>query len=215
MKDDKAVDGHAAPRTRDRRGNESATRDDILLAAAQLIASQGYGACTMRAISEAVNIKAGSLYYHFEGKQEIVVEIMNKGVEMLLDAVSDVLAGLPADAPFRDRLRAAVKAHIRSKVSRDTPFMQVYEHLTPAIKREGAEMRRKYTRLWFDLLDEGVRAGAIRPELDRGHFIPYLLSGLNRAPEWFNPDHITLDAATDLVMDVMLNGLFTAAGKDG
>lgn len=211
MKDQKGGNGRS--KAGDTASPENATRDDILRAAAELIATQGYSACTMRAISDRVNIKAGSVYYHFHGKQEIVVEIMNRGVEMMRDAVMDALATLPSEAGFRQKMRAAVRAHVGSKVDRETPFMQVYEHLTPAIKREGAEMRRQYTRLWFELFDEGIRLGEIRASLDRAHFIPFLLSGLNRAPEWLNPEHMTLDAAADLVMDLLLNGVFAENAK--
>ena len=48
-----------------------ATRDQILVEAARLFRHQGYAATTLRQIADAAGIKAGSIYYHFEGKDDI------------------------------------------------------------------------------------------------------------------------------------------------
>ena len=72
---------------------DSSTRDVILDSAARLIVEEGFAACTMRAISQRVQIKAGSLYYHFASKDDIVFEIMNLGAAMLHDAVIAADAG--------------------------------------------------------------------------------------------------------------------------
>ena len=53
----------------------NSVRREILDAAADIIVRQGYDACTMRAVAALVDMKAGSLYYHFKSKDEIVEEI--------------------------------------------------------------------------------------------------------------------------------------------
>ena len=93
-------------------GQENATREGILEEAAQLIVSEGFNACTMRSIAGRVNIKAGSLYYHFASKDEIVVEIMNKGTETLLEEVRGAVEDLPRTTPLVDRLSRAVHVHV-------------------------------------------------------------------------------------------------------
>lgn len=184
-----------------------ATRDDILEAAANLIVTQGYSACTMRSISEKVKIKAGSLYYHFASKDEIVVEIMNRGTEMLLDEVREALEQLPESAGFEDRLRKAVGVHVACKLDQATPFLQVYEHLTPVIKRQSREKRRVYTQLWMDMIEEGKRNGAVRKDLNTGFFVSYLLTGLNRLPEWFHRETMKIEDVTRMILDMTTNGI--------
>ena len=188
-------------------GQENATREGILEAAAQLIVSEGFNACTMRSISQRVNIKAGSLYYHFASKDEIVVEIMNKGTETLLEQVRSAVEDLPASTPFVDRLRRAVHVHISCKVDRELPLMQVYEHLTPVIKRQGRIVRKKYADFWKDLIAQGKATGEIRADLDLDLFAPYILSGLNRAPEWANIEHMKIEHVVDMVVETTMNGI--------
>lgn len=188
-------------------GQENATRAGILDAAAQLIVSQGFNACTMRSISQRVNLKAGSLYYHFASKDEIVVEIMNKGTETLLEQVSSAVEELPKDTPFVDRLRRAVLVHISCKIDRDLPLMQVYEHLTPVIKRQGRVVRKKYADFWKELFAQGKATGEIRADLDLDIFAPFILSGLNRAPEWANVEHAKIEDLVDMVVETTMNGI--------
>lgn len=194
---------------------ENATRESILEAAAWLIVDEGYGACTMRSISQKVNIKAGSLYYHFASKEEIVIEIMNKGVAMLLEEVRRADEALPADSPFFDRLRTAVWVHLSCLLDRNIPFMRVYDHLTVAIRMRGRAMRRKYSEFWKDLIEDGKRAGEVREDLNTALFVSYILSGMNRVPDWFNRDRSKVEEIADLVVGVSAIGIVTpsAAGK--
>ena len=206
----------SAKKTKKSRGaavQENATREGILEAAAQLIVSEGFNACTMRSISQKVNIKAGSLYYHFASKDEIVVEIMNKGTETLLEQVSSAVEELPESTPFVDRLRRAVHVHISCKIDRNLPLMQVYEHLTPVIKRQGRIVRKKYSDFWKNLVTEAKAAGEIRSDLDLDMFVPYFLSTLNRAPEWLNVEHMKIEDVVQMVVDTTMNGIAPKAAN--
>ena len=196
-----------ARKSRGAAGQENATREGILEAAAQLIVSEGFNACTMRSISQKVNIKAGSLYYHFASKDEIVVEIMNKGTETLLEQVSSAVDALPDSTSFVDRLRCAVHVHFSCKIDRNLPLMQVYEHLTPVIKRQGRVVRKKYADFWKDLITHGKDTGEIRSDLDLDMFVSYLLSGLNRAPEWANAEYMNIEDVVEMVVDTTMQGI--------
>src|SRR5712672_2428673 len=104
------------------RPNEAAqpnlTREQILAAAARLIVSRGYAACTMRAVADQVQIKAGSLYYHFASKDQIIKEILNSGIVMLTEQVRRKLDALSDDAAFAERIEVAIEAHISSMSDR-------------------------------------------------------------------------------------------------
>ncbi len=54
-----------------------ATRDQILVEAARLFRHQGYAATTLRQIADAAGIKAGSIYYHFGSKDEILGVVLD------------------------------------------------------------------------------------------------------------------------------------------
>lgn len=196
-----------APRARTRGGSEKATREEILLAAATLIMEDGYAACTMRSISDKVRIKAGSLYYHFKSKDEIILEIMNVGTVMLMDHVMRQVAALPDTASFDERLRTAVRAHVACNVDRTTPYMGVYQHLPPIIKRQARARRKVYSDFWVAFLEGGKATGDVAADLNLSIFIPYMLSGLSRISDWFRDDYMDVLEVADIIADTLIGGI--------
>lgn len=193
-----------------RRKRDKATRDEILLAAADLIVDKGYMACTMRSISERVNIQAGSLYHHFASKDEIVIEIMNSGVAMLMEQVQQAVEGLPPGAPFTERMAVGLRTHMACKLNRDLPFMRVYERLMPVTKRQGRHMRRKYAAFWVEMIEDGKRSGEVRPDIPSLPFVSWLLSALNTTPDWFSPEQLSFDDLMEMILKVTGRGILVA-----
>lgn len=56
---------------------DNKTRDKIILAAEELIASKGVNSFSLRDIAKYLNISTGSLYYHFKTKDEIISAIID------------------------------------------------------------------------------------------------------------------------------------------
>jgi AcrR family transcriptional regulator len=63
-------------------------REEILDAAASLFISQGLAATTTRQIAERVGIRQASLYYHFAGKDEILLELLTQSVRPSLQVAA-------------------------------------------------------------------------------------------------------------------------------
>ena len=56
-------------------------REEILKVAAQVFAERGIKEATVRDIGEAAGILSGSLYYHFDSKEQIVLKLLLPSVE--------------------------------------------------------------------------------------------------------------------------------------
>ena len=54
------------------------SKERILLSAARLFRDQGYAATTLRMIASLSEIKAGSIYYHFDSKESILIDVLNR-----------------------------------------------------------------------------------------------------------------------------------------
>ncbi|MET0448319.1 MAG: helix-turn-helix domain-containing protein [Aeromicrobium sp.] len=80
------------PRVSPQREGDLAPRDQILDAAAGLFAEHGYAGTSTRAIAERVGIRQASLYYHFAGKDEILLELLEISVRPSLAFVDALLA---------------------------------------------------------------------------------------------------------------------------
>jgi TetR/AcrR family transcriptional regulator, cholesterol catabolism regulator len=189
------------------RAKPGSVRREILDAAADLIVRQGYDACTMRAVAALVDMKAGSLYYHFKSKDEIVEQILNQGIETLYGRVAEAIRDLPKEAPFALRLSAAVEVHITSLVGKDQRYMHVYEHLPLMIRRRSRKMREKYAQLWHELFAQGVASGEAAHGHDLNLLVPYFLGGLNRVPEWSRASGASSAQIAGLAVATLLDGI--------
>ena len=58
----------------------ASTRERLLAAAQELIEEGGYGAASVAAIAERTGVAAGTLYRHFDSKQELFVEVFRSRV---------------------------------------------------------------------------------------------------------------------------------------
>lgn len=61
------------------------TKEKILNAALTLFSEKGYNAVSVRHIAAEVGIKASSLYNHFESKQDILNELVEKNIKYIDD----------------------------------------------------------------------------------------------------------------------------------
>src|ERR1700757_974550 len=80
-----------------------------------LFKARGYHGTPVRALASIMKIEAGSLYYHFPSKQQILFATFVRTMDDLIDGLRR--GGESADEP-RARLLAAVRFHVLSHVER-------------------------------------------------------------------------------------------------
>ena len=95
--------------------NPKATKDDLVVAAARLLATHGYRGLTARSLARAVNASTMAVYTHFGSMPAVVHAVIAEAFARLDDHLARCLADLPAepadsDDPFRD-LRAMALAY--------------------------------------------------------------------------------------------------------
>jgi TetR/AcrR family transcriptional regulator, cholesterol catabolism regulator len=66
------------------------TREDILQAAAQAFRQKGFHGTSMEDIAKAVNLQKPSLYHHVSSKQEILLALLDRALELLLERISAI-----------------------------------------------------------------------------------------------------------------------------
>ncbi|MCJ7824631.1 MAG: TetR/AcrR family transcriptional regulator, partial [Anaerolineales bacterium] len=65
-------------------------RSDIIQAAAQIFRQKGYHGTSMQDIADAVHLQKASLYHHISGKQEILVDILDRALDLLIEDIETV-----------------------------------------------------------------------------------------------------------------------------
>lgn len=174
---------------------EGGARRQILDAAAALL-RQGYDATTTREIAARVGIKAGSIYHHYPSKEAIVSAVVNEGVRVVHEAVTGALAALGSSASPRERMQAAIKAHLLSSLERSaytSASIRAFAFLPAAVQEDCRVERRRYEEIWRGLVTEAAAAGLLAPGVSQDAVRLLLLGAVNWAGEWYRPERMSID----------------------
>ena len=136
-------------------------REQILQAAATLMAQQGYAGTTLREIADKVGIRAPSLYHYFRNKDEIALALSNSGIEESL-ARGHVIATGP-EAPS-ERLHRWIWEVVHSLC--DFPY-DLSWMLDASLQPPWPESDEGQTEFWQEDILGLVSAG-----IDEGEFLP-------------------------------------------
>jgi len=89
----------------------SGGRERILLVAAERFLSAGYVETSLRGIAADAGMKAGSLYYHFESKDRLLIAVLERGMEFMVEAFDHAQTEAASFQPV-SILAAHVEAHL-------------------------------------------------------------------------------------------------------
>ena len=192
--------------------NSDKTYIRILDAAARLYREKGYTAVSMRTIAKAAHIKAGSIYYHFESKDDIVSIILNLGIKVVHDEVNRIVTNLPDDATASEIVRAGIRGHLHALLeyrNYTSANVRIYGQVPAAIQESNLSARRKYEKFWDNLLTDLQESGELRAQIDIASFRLLIIGALNATLEWFDQEKGDCSVLADNYADLLLNGILT------
>ena len=186
------------------------TRERILDAAAEVLTERGYEA-RLTDIAARAGMQAGSLYYHFASREELVGEVLRLAIEKSWDLVAAAVGRLPSAATPLDRLAAAMAAHTRAVVGLST-YASAEARIVGQLPNDLARAHRKDTRAygeyWHDLFDAAQRAGQVASHLDLFVIRMLAFGAMNWTSEWFRAtDDAKIEQLAEQTVWVFLNGV--------
>jgi AcrR family transcriptional regulator len=191
------------------------TRQRILDAAAVAFQRRGYATVTLKDIAALADMQAGSLYYHFDTKEELVEAVLDTGVDGAIAATREAVDALGRDADPLERLRVGIAAHLRFVLA-ESPYasanLRILGQVPASIRERHLKRQRAYGAFWRTLFRDAAAAGAIRADLDLSVARMLALGALNWSVEWYregrrSPSDVAAQAAT-----MILDGLTPRPG---
>jgi len=199
------------------------TRHKILDAAALLFRLHGYASVTLKDIAARAGMQAGSLYYHFDTKEELVEAVLAVGVDHAHAATREAVRALGAGADPIARIRAAIVAHLRVVLS-DGAYasanLRILGQVPEAVRERHLKRQRAYGAFWKSVFRAAADAGAIRADLDLSVVRMLTLGALNWSVEWYHdgrrsPAEIAAHAATIVLDGIAVPGRKRRARRAG
>ena len=185
-------------------------RQRILDESARLFSQKSIASTSMRQIAQKCGIQAGSLYYHFKSKDEIIAEVLELGIAHVANVVKAELELLDENAKFADLFAAAVRAHLNAFfLHHDYTATHIREFKQAPLNTRTKNIRTRdaYEKLWASLFEKGVNEGILATDIDLRFARLLLLSSMNWALEWFRPEgQRSIDELAATVIRIFLNG---------
>jgi TetR/AcrR family transcriptional regulator, cholesterol catabolism regulator len=183
------------------------TREDILEAAAQVFRQKGFHGASMQDIAKAVNLQKPSLYHHVSSKQEILLALLDRALELLLERISAISnQDIPADKKLQQMVRVYLQILAENM---DLSAVLLFEHRSLERKQHARHVpnRDKFEALWRNVLEEGVAAKLFVCD-DPALTTRAILGIMNWTITWYHPDGLLdINDIADRYSNLLLKGL--------
>lgn len=188
------------------------TRERILLEAARLFRHHGYAATTLREVADAAGVKAGSIYYHFASKEEILGEVLDKGITIVADAVRTRIEALAANASWRQRIAAGIEGHLWGMLHHGdftSANIRIYGQIPASAKNRHRVIRRAYSDYWDRLFESALASGELRQDTNTAMVRLFVIGALNWTVEWYNPQRGSFQDFVRQITAIVFDGILT------
>lgn len=188
-------------------------RKQILDAAAKVLARRGYVGTQLSEIAAEARTQAGSLYYHFESREELIEEVLHEGVRLSFARARATVWELPPESTPLERLCAALRAHIKFQLVESDYARAVARSMGQCPedmwKRINANFRL-YGKFFDDLILDAMKAGALDRKVNRSALRMLIIGAANYTPEWYQQTGtLGVEQISDLLIRLMVRGVGT------
>jgi TetR/AcrR family transcriptional regulator, cholesterol catabolism regulator len=190
-------------------------RREVIAAAAELFAANGYGETSIADLSGATGLAAGGIYHYIGSKEALLIAICD---DLLAPLLAEARAILAAEEPAADQLRSLLRAWL-AHIETHQAHMLVFAQERHTIEREPQwravrRQRKRFEALLDEVLARGEADGTMAFE-DRRLTLLALLGMVNYTPTWLRPNgRLTAESVADGYCDLILRAAgVTARGR--
>lgn len=162
--------------------------DQVLRAALDLFAAQGYANTSVQQIVAAAGVTKGALYHYFASKDDLLFAIYERMLSLQKQRLDDIM---DAGGPVLDVLRTACEDVVVTSIDflpEGTVFFRSQHMLTPQRQKEVKQRRREYHDKFGELLTRGQAEGVFRDDVPLSVLIAHFFSDVHYLPRWYSPD---------------------------
>lgn len=142
----------------DRREREKEEMKELILAAAsEIITEQGLDKLSVRKIAAKIEYSPAIIYHYFKDKNDIVDNVMKRGYQKIINALSSVK--VQTDEPV-ERLRELTRSYINAALQMPDEYKSVQMNTSPVMLHytsslfEGASQKKPALRVLYECLKD-------------------------------------------------------------
>lgn len=182
----------------------------IIDAALEVIAENGYHSSQVSKIAKRANVADGTIYLYFKNKEDILVSVFNVKLGTFIKNIVDKIE---KDTNASEKLLTLIKEHYRQLS--ESPYLAVVAQLE--LRQSKKELRQEINRVlksYLDVIDsiieQGISEGTIRDDMNPKIMRQMIFGTLDETvTTWVMKDqrYSLVDQADD-VHQLLTKGLF-------
>lgn len=162
-------------------------REQIINTAAELFFHKGYSMVSMQDIAEKIGLTKGALYNHIENKEELLYNILTRGIKIIFPKIEDILGKY--DCP-QERLKQIIYEIVLTQVNYRIYiylFQQEHAALSAENYHKFIEYRDRVDLIIRDIIKEGIEKNLfIDLDIRLANFA--ILGMCNWITQWYSED---------------------------
>jgi AcrR family transcriptional regulator len=183
-------------------------KEQVIRSAAELFKEKGYAASSMRDLAQKLGIEAASLYSHIKSKEEILQTLC---FDMAAEFRTSLNQVEKQNVNASQKLSLGIIGHVNvmaKDLTASAVFMNEHRHLSQPYLRDFLLLRINYINRFKAIIEEGVKTGEFKKNIDTKLAVMTLFSSLNWMPLWYSPKgSIEPTALGQQLADMLVNGL--------
>lgn len=193
---------------------DSELKEKILLRAEEIFFQYGYTRVRMDEIAENLGMSKKTLYKFFDSKENLFLEIIGR-LKVRIKTNCDLICG-DKEMEFIQKLKKLMSYIAKQSSKLRGPLPEDMQKNMPQVWLDINEYRKKEALTKFgDLIDEGVRKGAFRKDIDRQVIVLMYVNAISSLinPEVLSQLPFTGDQVFETIIKIMFEGIFTDEGR--
>ena len=161
--------------------------EEIVHAAARLFREFGFNGTSIVDIADAVNLPKGGLYNYIESKEDLLYEIITRGIRQFLPALREIKE---SEGEPREKFRRAVYTNVFS-LAKNHDFISVFLQDKKALSERHYKAyighRDEVETIFKDIILQGMKQGVFRKT--NVDLITIAVLGMcNWVAQWYRPE---------------------------
>ncbi len=129
--------------------------DEIISVAATLFSKKGYSATSLKEIADQVGLHKTSLFHYFKNKEEILMEVMDKGLREYVNILGE--SAIDPNLKVEEKLRIALEKQV-SVICKYKDYINVglneIKSLSPENREKYNTKRKQYGKRFEKIIQE-------------------------------------------------------------
>ena len=177
--------------------------------AAEVLAKRGYAGTTLAEIAEDAGTLPGSLYYHFASRDELITEVLLRGIGLIQQRVLDAVTSLGPSSTDRERLEIGLRAQLAFVLEESAYALagvKALGQLPEEINSIVGPLNANFEAVVLQLFAEAASDGAIDASVNLPALRLLIAGATNWTAQWHDAE---TGAAAAEIADLLLRLLFS------